>query len=382
MTPSRPQTWDIFCRVIDNFGDIGVSWRLARQLASEHGLSVRLWVDDMASLQALHPSVRVDASQQVVDGVTVFAFADESGYAHAADVVIEAFGCGLPQAYVSAMAVRGGKPALWIVLEYLSAESWVRDHHGLPSPHPRLNIPRYFFFPGVADGTGGVLRERDLLARRDAFDARARAAWWARAGFDDVPPGATAVSLFAYAQAPVAALLEACAEGASPVVMAIPEGPLAVRVRDALRHPAGNRAKQGSLEVRFVPFVPQAEYDELLWACDLNFVRGEDSFVRAQWAGAPFVWQVYPQADNAHVAKLNAFLDAYSAGCSLQTAQAIHGLWYAWNGVAGAPPMAAAWPAFVTEFSAQKQGLRQWQRRLMQIGDAAGNLVQFCQKMI
>ena len=27
-------TWDIFCSVVDNFGDIGVTWRLARQLVA------------------------------------------------------------------------------------------------------------------------------------------------------------------------------------------------------------------------------------------------------------------------------------------------------------------------------------------------------------
>ncbi|MBY0444112.1 MAG: elongation factor P maturation arginine rhamnosyltransferase EarP, partial [Burkholderiales bacterium] len=37
--------WDIFCRVIDNYGDIGVCWRLARQLSFEHGFAVRLMVD-------------------------------------------------------------------------------------------------------------------------------------------------------------------------------------------------------------------------------------------------------------------------------------------------------------------------------------------------
>jgi hypothetical protein len=27
--PAMQLHWDIFCRVIDNFGDIGVCWRLA-----------------------------------------------------------------------------------------------------------------------------------------------------------------------------------------------------------------------------------------------------------------------------------------------------------------------------------------------------------------
>ena len=384
MKVPQQRHWDIFCRVIDNLGDIGVSWRLARQLVSEHGVTVRLWVDHIASLHALCPQVNVDSSRQVAEGVEVFQFADESGFSQPADVVIEAFGCGLPERYVAAMAARAAKPT-WIILEYLSAEPWVRDHHCLPSPHPKLDLPRAFFFPGVADGTGGVLREADLLARRDAFDVRAKRAWWSRMGFDDVPPDASAISLFAYPHAPHRALLEACANGASAVVVAIPDGPLALRVRDDLRCGGGNRVQRGNLEARFVPFVPQVDYDELLWACDINFVRGEDSFVRAQWAGRPFVWHIYPQAANAHRLKLAAFLDAFldaegGGGLPVPAARAVRGLWGAWNGVEGAPPVADAWRAFSSALQVQLQGLRCWQQRLIRIGDLTGNLVQFCAK--
>ena len=43
------RTWDIFCSVVDNFGDIGVCWRLARRLSAGLGQQVRLWVDDLAA---------------------------------------------------------------------------------------------------------------------------------------------------------------------------------------------------------------------------------------------------------------------------------------------------------------------------------------------
>lgn len=375
----RLQHWDIFCRVIDNFGDIGVSWRLARQLVAEHGVQVRLWVDQLASLQALCPSVNAGAAQQTVEGVTIFQYSNHAPFAQPGDVVIEAFGCGLPQTYKDAMASRATEP-LWIILEYLSAEPWVREHHGLPSPHPQLNLPRYFFFPGFTAGTGGVLREAGLLARRDAFSALARGAFWSRMGFDAVPGGATAVSLFAYAHAPYAALLAACANGASPVVLAIPEGPLAAAVRGHLHCGPVDRTRMGNLEVRFVRFVPQADYDELLWACDINFVRGEDSFVRAQWAGQPFIWHIYPQAENAHQVKLDAFLQVFLANTA--AAQAVRELWHAWNGVAGAPPVAEAWARFTGERQMQMQSLRTWQDNLVPVGDLTGNLLKFCQKMI
>jgi uncharacterized repeat protein (TIGR03837 family) len=76
----------------------------------------------------------------------------------------------------------------------------------------------------------------------------------------------------------------------------------------------------------------------MLRACDLNFVRGEDSLVRALWAGQPFVWHIYPQDDNAHHAKLQAFLDWMEAPQSLQRAHRV------WNGVEEGhmPPLLAA----------------------------------------
>ncbi len=372
MNSRAPLRWDIFCRVIDNFGDIGVTWRLARQLAAEYGRIVRLWVDDLSRLHALCPGADATKAWQVVDGVEVFQMSEESGFERPADAVIEAFGCGLPENYVAAMATRGVKPR-WIILEYLSAEPWVREHHGRPSPHPKLNIARTFFFPGFVEGTGGLLREADLLKRREAFDAQAmrnKQAFWQRMNLPAPRPDALCVSLFAYPHAPVQALLEAIACGATPVVAVIPEGPVARQARD------GFGASRDRLEVRYVPFVSQTEYDALLWACDINFVRGEDSFVRAQWAARPFVWHIYPQAENAHVAKLNAFLDCYGAMLPPPAAQAVRGLWGAWNVVAGAPPLDAAWAAFAAEREGQRLGLRRWVEALAGVGDLAGKLLQ------
>lgn len=384
MNASTLRHWDIFCRVIDNFGDIGVSWRLARQLVTEHGITVRLWVDHLSSLAALCPGVDANAVQQTVQGVTVIAWHENSVFPQPAAVVIEAFGCGLPPTYLSALAnlsERGVSP-LWLVLEYLSAEPWVRGHHGLPSPHPRLDLQRYFFFPGFTVGTGGVLREADLLRCRDAFDAAARERWWYRQGFEAVAREALTVSVFAYPHAPMAALIDACAHGNRPVVMAIPDGGLALQVREYLSCESADRTDMGNLEVRFVRFVPQQEYDALLWACDVNFVRGEDSFVRAQWAGRPLVWHIYPQADDAHYVKLDAFLALFDDALAPSAAAAVRGLWHAWNGVSHAPPLADAWRRFVDELPAQRRGLGGWQARLEDVGDLAGNLVKFAEKLI
>ena len=99
------QRWDIFCKVVDNYGDIGVCWRLARQLAHEHGLAVRLWVNELAKAQQLIEGLETSLERQAMDGVEICHWAEPFADEMVADVVIEAFGCELPQNYLAAMAV-------------------------------------------------------------------------------------------------------------------------------------------------------------------------------------------------------------------------------------------------------------------------------------
>lgn len=136
--------WDIFCRVIDNLGDAGVCLRLAADLASR-GLQVCLYIDQPAVLKNLMHNTTYSKSLSVrlwPEDTESFSASD------VADVVIEAFACDPPTAYISAMA-QATKPPAWINLEYLSAEAWVEESHGLPSPHPRYALTKYFFFPDL-----------------------------------------------------------------------------------------------------------------------------------------------------------------------------------------------------------------------------------------
>ncbi|MBN9402222.1 MAG: elongation factor P maturation arginine rhamnosyltransferase EarP, partial [Burkholderiales bacterium] len=202
-------SFDLFCRVVDNFGDAGVCWRLARRLAAL-GQSVRLWIDRPEILARLLPALDARADGQVLDGVRIGAW---SAVEHAEPprdgVVIEAFACALPPAYEAAMAGRG---CLWINLEYLSAESWVEGCHGLPSPQAN-GVPKFFFFPGFTRATGGLLREPGLLARRDAEQARHRGQrLLTLAGLPSAPPAdALCALLFCYPGAPLEGLRTALA---------------------------------------------------------------------------------------------------------------------------------------------------------------------------
>ena len=340
--------WDIFCTVIDNYGDIGVTWRLARQLAAEHGLAVRLWVDDLHAFARLCPGADPLAQQQQQAGVDVRQWQaptanDEQATgcpglgitdpADTADVVVGAFGCGLPADYREALR-RRAKPALWLNLEYLSAEAWVTGCHGLPSPQPD-GLRKVFFFPGFIDGTGGLLRERELLTdcARLQSDPSARRAFLARLGVTPRPQ-ARVMSLFAYENPQLGNWLAALAHDPQPTDLLVPEGRILDDLRNALQLPtlaAGDTAERGSLRVQVLPFVSQPDYDRLLWCCDFNAVRGEDSFVRAQWAGQPLLWHIYVQQEQAHLEKLDAFLGIYRQGLSEDAAQALAAVWHAWN---------------------------------------------------
>ncbi len=360
---NKPTTCDIFCNVIDNYGDIGVCWRLARQLAHEHGMTVRLWVDDLASFRRLCLAVDASLAQQYCRGVEVRHWTADTfpplshplsrpvghplplageglGERGVADLVIEAFACELPQRYVAAMAAQEHK-VVWINLEHLSAEDWVAGCHMLPSPHPSLALVKYFFFPGYTAQTGGLLLERDLLMRRDAFqgDPQAIASYWQSLGVPQAKPDETRVSLFSYENPALPELFSAWAAGNTPVCCLVPEGralpQVAAFFERSLAAP-GDVFERGNLRVQVLPFVEQERYDQLLWACDINFVRGEDSSVRAQWAGQPFVWHIYPQHDGVHMQKLRALMALYCTGLPPEAAHALHVLWQGWNPSSGA----------------------------------------------
>ncbi|RYF37801.1 MAG: elongation factor P maturation arginine rhamnosyltransferase EarP [Comamonadaceae bacterium] len=323
--------WDIFCKVIDNHGDIGVCWRLASQLA-RRGEQVRLWVDDSSALSWMAPQGQAGVSVAPWPAIGVAAAASE--------VVIEAFGCALDESFeasVARQAAARGRQPVWINLEYLSAEPFAERSHGLPSPvmhGPARGLVKHFFYPGFAARTGGLLREPELTARQAGFD---RAAWLAQQGI--AHRGERLVSLFCYEPPALPALLAQLAAGPLATRLLVTAGRAQAAVQAAIQSqnsPLSTSRGHAALSISYLPLLVHADFDHLLQACDFNFVRGEDSLVRALWAGRPFAWQIYPQHDGVHHAKLEAFLDWLGAPPALRALHAV------WNGAAAAnqlPPL-------------------------------------------
>ena len=375
-----PRTWDIFCRVVDNYGDIGITWRLARQLVAEHGQTVRLWVDELAAFVKLCPEADARAAVQFHAGVEVRHWPEHWQPVEPAAVVIEAFACRLPETFEKAMGASAQTP-LWLNLEYLSAEDWVAGCHGLPSLQPG-GLLKYFFFPGFATQTGGLLREGDLLARRLAFQADAQGQRIFLAGLGvHRRAEERLISLFAYENHGLASWLDALAADARPTRLLIPEGRIQADLQLWLggeRLRAGDSRQQGNLQINLLPFIRQDEYDRLLWCCDFNAVRGEDSFVRAQWAGRPMLWHIYPQADGAHWDKLDAFLNQYCQTLSPEAGQAVRELWRVWNAGADMTPAWQRWLECRDELQAHAQA---WSAARGAETDLASRLLDFCARM-
>jgi uncharacterized repeat protein (TIGR03837 family) len=371
----------LFCKVVDNYGDIGICWRLARQLQQEHGIAVTLWVDDLRSFQRICPDVASDADVQQIAGVTVRHWRNQEGVFAAgdiADIVIEFFACDIPPGYIAAMAECDPRP-VWLNLEGLSAEEWVEGCHTLPSPHPRMPLTKHFFFPGFTSKTGGLLHETSLEEQRQEFQSNqsAMAAFLAQFGVTPDEMASLKVSLFCYQSAPIPALFDAWQSSKAAITCLVPEGVAVEAVRAFLGGEAkpGAARTHGALTVRVLPFVAQPDYDRLLWACDLNFVRGEDSFVRAQWAGRPFVWHIYPQDKNLHHVKLKAFLQRYAAGIDSLSA-----FFLGWNGAEDGD-WAALWSALQADMPKIASRGAGWRRQVLTHGDLASNLLKFAKSL-
>ena len=370
---------DLFCRVIDNWGDAGVCWRLARQLVRERGASVRLWIDQPQVLNAWldelgdMPLLQVCAWDEAPDWSAVAT----------ADCVIEAFACEIPAEYVANMARCMVKPH-WLNLEYLSAEAWVEGAHLLSSPQSG-GLNKVFFFPGFTERTGGLLRERDLLANRDRFVAQHPRYWSEVAGFE-WEPHALKISLFGYENMPLQAWLPALIDGELPVQLAVTAGKASEALKQAwavLKLPSADQCdsksiqwQAGRLSVRFLPMLTQAQYDQLLWSADLNMVRGEDSLVRALWAGKPLTWDIYKQDDDVHWQKLRAFAQMYSEPLPESIALAWSDWLMLWNAgtQADEAPLRQAWERWVVLREPMRQAAQQRSALLAQQSDLLDRL--------
>ena len=368
--------WDIFCKIVDNFGDIGVCWRLARQLEAEHSLKICLWIDDLHVAKQLIPSLDLTQETQVIQNITIAAWRTDTVFHAPARVVIEAFSCELPQDYIAKMQT----DTVWLNLEYLSAEHWVESFHAGNSKRDKLT--RHFFFPGFTSSTGGLLREHDIVTHQQqiANDKETQAQFLQNLGLNH--SNRLKVSLFSYPHAPIEQLLDAMANSNQPTDCYVPASSILPKVVNYFSKHAVITNKvltYKNLHLHVLPFLSQADYDTLLAICDINFVRGEDSWIRAIWAGKPFIWQPYFQSEDTHILKLDAFLALFYSGCDVHAKKSTYEAHTAWVSDCIST---ITWQHYLNNLTALKTFTLQQTQALAAQPDLATKLVIFSENLL
>lgn len=371
----------IFCKIIDNYGDIGICWRLAKQLEYEHKVIVTLWVNNLHTFRLFCPTLSLSSNIQKINKITIRHWLTKDNKFNIndiADIVIEFFGCGIPFTYIDVMAKRFPR-SVWLNLEGLTAEKWVESYHMLSSPYLSLPLIKYFFFPGFTRHTGGLLQESHLKYQRLAFQNNAAyiTVFFKKIGITfQTYSTSFKISLFCYSSAPVTALFIACQNTQKNIICFVPIGIAMNAIKNFFGYTpkVGMSRQRGSLTVYILPFLSQIYYDKLLWVCDLNFVRGEDSFVRAQWACRPLIWQIYPQEKNLHHIKLNAFLDIYN----IKTNNLIV-LTRFWNNIYNIAQndLEKKWSEFIIDVPNLIGKCIDWEIQIRKNGDLTSNILKF-----
>jgi uncharacterized repeat protein (TIGR03837 family) len=368
--------WDIFCKIVDNFGDIGVCWRLARQLQVEHHLQIRLWIDDLTIAKQLIPTLDTNLPTQVIQNISINFWQIDTVFNESADVVIEAFSCGLPATYLSKMQ----PDTVWINLEYLSAEAWVNSFHAGNSKQG--NLTRHFFFPGFTPQTGGLLREHTIISSNQQLASEKALQHQFFEHLNLEHNNRLKVSLFCYPHAPIHDLLSAIANSNQPTDCYMPASsslPAVARFFGKDTIVAGEKLTHQNLNLVVLPFLSQADYDKLLATCDINFVRGEDSWIRAIWAGKPFIWQPYLQSEDTHITKLKAFLALFYGCFDNISKQSTYDAHLAW---AGENFSSDIWRHYLHNLTSMKTLTLQQMNTLATQTDLATKLVIFSENII
>ena len=375
---SRPTpSCTLWCRVIDNFGDAGVAWRLAKSLSQSFHWRVRLLVDNVATLAAFVPECPKDAVSTVVSGVRIERWTEESGRAEARrvpDVTIETFSCRLPDEVEEGIAARfeENRPTFVFALDYLTAERYAEESNGLISRHPRWGYPKTFLFPGFSSKTAGIVREEDVEALRLRFTQENRRSFLTTYGAD--PDAPFTLFLFTYPVNPVADLARALAADPRPAQVLLAPGEASRQFKTALGRLAAPQVQTVDL-----PMLPQIDFDQVLMASDACLVRGEDSTVRVQLAGVPLLWTLYPQTEETHLVKFRAFGALYGALLPEPARKSWFTLEEGLNASGFAPEHWTAWRDALPQL---REGAQKWRQTLLSQSSAPRTIARIVQEKL
>lgn len=283
-------TIDIFCEVIDNYGDVGVAYRLAREFK-------RIYPNKQLRF-IISKTEELDLIKKAED-ITIIAYKNIDKIETPADLVIETFACNIPETYMN-KALKTSK--LIINLEYFSSENWVDDFH-LQESFLGGNLKKYFFIPGLSEKSGGIILDKEFLDRKNKVQENKE---YYLKQFNINENYDLIISVFSY-EKNFDNFLETLQKLDKKVLLLL----LSEKTQKNFIKYFDNNNYYDKIKAVKLPFFTYDKYEELLALCDINLVRGEDSFVRALLLAKPFLWHIYPQDENAHIIKLESFLEKY-----------------------------------------------------------------------
>lgn len=297
----------ILCKVVDNYGDIGVAYRLAKALSSINpSMRITLVCSNLKSFSLMASGIDPSKKTQsyIYKGTewTIIDWNESEDFKYKAlpfPVILECFQCGRPD-WLEQMLFAPNPGQIFHILnvEYLTAEPYADDFHLLKSYTRSANVKKVFFMPGFTTKTGGL-----ILNRPEKPSSRISAICSEKADFN--------ILFFAYKRdcAPIIKAIarfqkeKRRANGSFETCVFIAAGQSAEPFMDAYKK-AGRPFKIAEL-----PFLQQEEWDFLLTQMDFNFVRGEDSLSRAALSGIPHIWNAYIQDDDYQLVKVDALLE-------------------------------------------------------------------------
>ena len=281
---------DIFCEVVDNYGDVGVAYRLAREFKRIYpDKKLRFIINQMEEINLIKKS----------DDIEIVSYKDISKIESSADLILETFGCEIPKEYMD-KALENSK--LIINLEYFSAETWVDDFH-LQESFLGGKLKKYFFIPGLSEKSGGVLLDNEFLERKKKVEEN-KEYYLEKFGINEKYD--LIGSVFSY-ERNFDSLIEELKKLDKKILLLT----LSEKTQKNFIKYFDNNNNYDKIKIVKLPFFTYDKYEELLALCDFNLVRGEDSFARALLLEKPFLWHIYPQEENTHIKKLEGFLEKY-----------------------------------------------------------------------
>ena len=331
----------ILCRVVDNYGDIGFVYRLARELSSLSSIEktqLRLIVSDLKSFNAmaLPPGISTSLAVQNYNGWKVIDWnaCAEGKYEFTEQppkIILECFQCGRPEWLDEILFSAQTTQTVQIVnVEYLTAEDWADDFHLLKSGTRSALVKKINFMPGFTKKTGGLVLDKNFVScvhsKTAALECLKKyASKKTVALIEDT--NLFRVIAFSYERnfENEARALSEFAKNSGRKVQVL----LAPGLGNAPFKKAAAAFK--NISVYDLEYLPQLAWDALLTLADFSFIRGEDSFSRACLSGIPFVWHAYPQEEEFQLVKADAVLKRMEPFFSAGNMSLVKNVWLSYN---------------------------------------------------